>query len=306
MYKISNSVGRHGVNKASDTLIVQSLLNRHIVPPERLLKVDSIVGSNTINAIIAFQRRLGFRRPDGLVSPSGRTFTALCSLPQSVPITENYLNDIKNFTKKIGDSISSLGSKIESSIKSLSSPRPNVTPPMPHLPASPPGAIAWGAKVSPQFKKRVIEICKELGIQPDYLMTCMALETGGSFRADIPNESGSSGIGLIQFMSKTAKQLHTTRAALAKMTSVEQLEYVRKYFIGYKGKLQTLEDVYMAILWPAAIGKPLDYVLMREGDDSYDGNSGLDANNDSKITKKEISKKLYVLYKKGLSKGFFG
>jgi hypothetical protein len=308
MYKISNSVGRHGVNRAQDIFIVQSLLNRHIVPPNRLLKVDSIVGPKTINTIIAFQRRVGFHRPDGLVSPSGRTFTALCSLPQSAPVTENYFIDIKNITKKISDSIGSLGSKIESSLKSIGSPQPQpkVSQPIPHLPASPPGSIAWGAKVTPQFKKRIIEICKELGINPDFLMSCMALETGETFRTDIRNKKGSGATGLIQFMPDTAMDYGTTTNKLAKMTPVEQLEYVKKYFMHRKGKLHTLEDVYMAILYPAAIGKSPNTVLFKAGTKKYDQNDGFDADDNDEITIGEISSTVRAKYKKGLTKGFFG
>ena len=34
------------------------------------------------------------------------------------------------------------------------------------------------------------------------------------------------------------------------MTAEEQLDYVEEYFKTSKGKLKSLEDVYMAILWP--------------------------------------------------------
>ncbi|MFE0502669.1 hypothetical protein ACFW0P_18010 [Lysobacter soli] len=34
--------------------------------------------------------------------------------------------------------------------------------------------IAWGLRVSPRFKSRAIEISDELGIPPDYLMSCMS------------------------------------------------------------------------------------------------------------------------------------
>jgi len=73
---------------------------------------------------------------------------------------------------------------------------------MQHLPPSPTNAIAWGAKVSPEFKKRTVEISKELGINPDFLMACMAFESGATFRADIPNKAGSGAVGLIQFMCR--------------------------------------------------------------------------------------------------------
>ncbi len=39
------------------------------------------------------------------------------------------------------------------------------------------------------------------------------------------------------------------------MTATEQLDYVQKHFLPHKGKLQDLEDVYMSILYPVAIGR---------------------------------------------------
>jgi hypothetical protein len=57
----------------------------------------------------------------------------------------------------------------------------------------------------------------------------MAFETGGTFSPSQKNAAGSSVIGLIQFMSTTAKNLGTSTSELAKMTAVEQLNYVEKY-----------------------------------------------------------------------------
>ena len=140
--------------------------------------------------------------------------------------------------------------------------------------------IAWGKKVSPEFAARVVMIAGELGIHPNHLMACMAFETGRSFSPSIRNAAGSGAVGLIQFMPSTARRLGTTTEALARMSAVEQLEYVRRYFLPYKGKLSTVHDVYMAILWPAGIGKPLDAGVSREQcPRAYELNKGLDAEN---------------------------
>ncbi len=45
--------------------------------------------------------------------------------------------------------------------------------------------IAWGKKVSLEFKEKVIEICINLKINPDFLMSCMTFETGETFSASI-------------------------------------------------------------------------------------------------------------------------
>jgi hypothetical protein len=53
------------------------------------------------------------------------------------------------------------------------------------------------------------------------------------------------------------------------MTAEAQLDYVEKYFKPQSGKLNTLVDVYMAILYPAVIGKPSDYALFEKGSITY-------------------------------------
>lgn len=41
--------------------------------------------------------------------------------------------------------------------------------------------LAWGQRVSPAFKSKVVEICSELEINPNHLMACMAFETAETF-----------------------------------------------------------------------------------------------------------------------------
>lgn len=166
--------------------------------------------------------------------------------------------------------------------------------------------LCWGAKVSYVFRSQVVLICKDLRIEPDYLMACMAFETGETFQANVRNMAGSPAIGLIQFMPQTAIALGTTSEKLAAMYPVTQLEYVHKYFAPLRGKLRTLADVYMAILWPAAIGKKLDYVLFSKHHPvtkRYVQNSGLDYNANGEITKAEACKKVTAAYDKGMLPG---
>ena len=80
------------------------------------------------------------------------------------------------------------------------------------------------------------------------------------------------------------------------MTAEDQLFYVHKYFKPYRNKLHTIDDVYMAILWPKAIGQPDDYVLFDVigKPTTYRQNASLDFNRDGKITKAEASRPGFV------------
>lgn len=168
--------------------------------------------------------------------------------------------------------------------------------------------LAWGAKVPPEFRDRVRTICADLGFDPSWLMACMAFESGESFRANIKNAAGSGAVGLIQFMPRTAEELGTSVELLGMLSAVEQLDYVYRYFRPYKGKLKALSDVYMAILWPAAIGKPEDSILWSQAvrPTTYRQNSGLDSNKDAIITKSEAASKIAAKLERGKGVGFLG
>lgn len=144
-----------------------------------------------------------------------------------------------------------------------------------------------------EFNNKVIQICANLGIpDPNVLMGCMAFETGGSFSSSEKNWKGSQATGLIQFLPSTAISLGTTVDKLSKMTNVEQLTYVEKYLNPYRGKIKTLTDCYMAILWPRAVGKGDDYILFQKGTNRYTRNSGLDIGNKGYITAGDATKKV--------------
>ena len=183
--------------------------------------------------------------------------------------------------------------------------RKQTTPEAKEVPNSPRRPIAWGAHVSPTFKERVWWIADTLGLDPDDLMACMAWESGESFRSDIKNMAGSGATGLIQFMPSTARQLGTDTRQLALMTPEDQLNFVYKYFRPYKGKLNNLGDVYMAILWPKGVGKPDHYIVFDSGT-AYRQNAGLDVNKDGKVTRAECVAKVQAKKAKGLSAGHIG
>ena len=151
------------------------------------------------------------------------------------------------------------------------------------------GSIEYGSfvpqspYVTPQFLAKVSSISQNLGVPAEYLMAAMGFETGGSYDPKKVN-SVSGATGLIQFMSDTAKGLGTSTQALANMSAIQQLDYVEKYFSDYKGRLKSLSDVYMAVLWPKAIGKNSDQSLWSQGTIEYTQNNGLDLNKNGVVT----------------------
>ena len=167
--------------------------------------------------------------------------------------------------------------------------------------------LAWGAKVSTQFRSRVQEIAAGLGIDASDLMSCMAFESGQTFSPSIRNAAGSGAVGLIQFMPQTAAALGTATADLAAMTAERQLEEVADYFHPWTGRLRNLGDVYGAILWPTMVGKPDTFVCFDKADPHhpklYLQNQGLDFNKDGKITRGEACARVAVLRHRGLEPG---
>lgn len=139
------------------------------------------------------------------------------------------------------------------------------------------------------FTEKVIKIAQNLDIHPEYLMKVMSFETGWTFNPAIKNGAGSWATGLIQFMRDTAIGLGTTTDVLSKMSAIDQLDYVEKYFLPHKWNLKTLEDVYLAVFSPAFIGKPLDYVAYSRWTPAYWLNKWFDTNSDGKMTVWEIT-----------------
>ncbi|GAA3925122.1 hypothetical protein [Litoribacillus peritrichatus] len=77
---IKQSVGKGGLNSSKDVRTVQELLNKVIKNKQvvKPLSVDGRYGKNTLKAIIGFQKNVvKMRRPDGLISPQGRTIKTL-------------------------------------------------------------------------------------------------------------------------------------------------------------------------------------------------------------------------------------
>ena len=197
----------------------------------------------------------------------------------------------------------------------------NLLPPVPFKdePAqvSPPGkSIFTGEFVLPEsvakdkaFMDGIDRLAEKYQVSPVDILSVMAFETGGSFDPAQKNLAGSGATGLIQFMPDTARGLGTTTQQLAGMTRAQQLKFVDKYFSNKGIQGGSLSDLYMGVLFPAAVGKPDNYILFGNNAaiprfrgmgprSAYVQNRGLDLNNDGSITKAEAAAKVEATKKR--------
>ena len=99
----------------------------------------------------------------------------------------------------------------------------------------------------------VVALARTLGVDPAWIANVIQFESGWNTQAV---NRVSNATGLIQFMPKTAKGLGTSTAALKQMSYPQQFRYVATYFKPYAGRLHSQADVYLAVFYPAYIGKP--------------------------------------------------
>jgi len=134
-------------------------------------------------------------------------------------------------------------------------------------------------------RAEVSRICKEIGIKDEWLYAVIWFESRGNPKAVNKN---SKATGIIQFMPKTAKNLGTTTELLYNMSVIKQLQYVEKYLKKWDTKydLNSYLDTYMAVFYPAALGKSRDYVIGTGK--IVEQNSSVDTNKDGVITVKDF------------------
>lgn len=101
--------------------------------------------------------------------------------------------------------------------------------------------------LDPEFWSAVQGVASRLEMDPKHLIAIMAFESRLDPMAVNPL---SNATGLIQFLPSTAVRLGTTVAALKKMTRLEQLPWVEKYFRSFGGPFESLQDVAMVVFYP--------------------------------------------------------
>jgi hypothetical protein len=144
----------------------------------------------------------------------------------------------------------------------------------------------------PSFWIELHAIAKRLKTEPAWLLNVMASESlfDPKARNGLPGQTAS---GLLQFIESTAQSMGTTTEAIRKMSPVEQLRLVEKYLMPFRGRLNSLADVYLAVFrgfiiegGEASVIAPLDKSNKERR--VYSLNRWLDFNDDGKITKGEL------------------
>lgn len=118
------------------------------------------------------------------------------------------------------------------------------------------GEALWNNE---KFQEKLTQVCNRLGVKKEDMKVIMKAESG--INPKEVNKLTRKATGLIQFMPDTAIGLGTSTYALRRMPSYEQLDYVEKYFLPYRGRLNSPRDLYLATFYPAAIGKSEDFVM---------------------------------------------
>ncbi len=147
------------------------------------------------------------------------------------------------------------------------------------------------------FLQKVVSISNLLGINPNWLMAVMYMESTLNPQAvnkqkadtetDAYKRAAYRATGLIQFMPATAEALGTSTQKLYLMNNLQQLDFVYKYYKPYTNRIQSLEDLYTVTFFPRALGKPHSFVFETaklKASVIAQQNQVFDANKDGKIT----------------------
>lgn len=162
-------------------------------------------------------------------------------------------------------------------------------------------AVRGIENLGPAGRRATVDVANSLGINPDWLVAVMSFESAGSF--DPRKKNALSGAtGLIQILPSTASKLGYTISQLERMS---QEEYIRGPVFKYladKGRMSSLDDVYLAVFYPAAMRQPNSFVVATRGQKAYEQNRGFDSQETGQITKGAIVSTIHGVYNSSQNK----
>ncbi|MGA9772977.1 MAG: transglycosylase SLT domain-containing protein [Blastocatellia bacterium] len=145
----------------------------------------------------------------------------------------------------------------------------------------------------PEFLPELQKVAVRLETNPEWLLNVMASESSfiPSVRNPLPHQTAS---GLLQIIEGTAASLGTTTSAIRRMSAVEPVRIIEKFFTPFRGKLNSQGDVYLAVFrgiiiegGPETVVAPLNNSSKERR--AYYLNRGLDVNGNGRITKGELA-----------------
>jgi len=174
-----------------------------------------------------------------------------------------------------------------------------------------PGPKGGGTKtISEAFHKRALEVADKIGCKYEDLITVINFESGMD-PAEGSKNPKKRPVGLIQFTGSAIRALNKTygmnltKDAIVKMSELEQLDLVEKYFEMSKKNSPRLRnkkeldaaDLYSLTILPNRAGRD---ILCKKGEKDnngnllsyYESNAGIDVGGDGIITRQDVLAKL--------------
>ena len=137
------------------------------------------------------------------------------------------------------------------------------------------------------FMSQLRAMSSRLGVSAENMVAIMRSESSLNPQAVNPTTGAS---GLIQFMPRTARSLGTTVEDIRRMSAVEQLPFVERFFrsVGVQPG-SSAGRLYAYVFLP---GRANREVLTERGESFYEANRGLDMDRDGRITIADLDARL--------------
>lgn len=139
------------------------------------------------------------------------------------------------------------------------------------LDTSPVNVSKYSSVLTPEFLKKLDEVCNYLGCKRDDMLRVMYAESRFDPKSEnkLVEDRSTAPAGLIQISKENYGTVGvTSKQQIIQTSAIKQLDYVKKYFEQYKGNLGNLYLLYGATFLPNKILYNLDddnYVLAEAG-----------------------------------------